>query len=197
MDFDASHASSLPGREDLNFVFLTYRTGNQRSGNDRATAPHNEDAIDRETEEGARILAAHFTPDTHQLSYQMVEAISGLGTYGHDGSPVHKRAPQVLLDFQTHDVQGLRIDEVRFREDGNAAGNIQQADDIKVFAGLRLDALVGGDDQQHDIDAAGSGKHVAHEALVTGDVDEAEPKDVTVVSRKIQVGKADVNGDAA
>ena len=34
--------------------------------------------------------------------------------------------------------------------------------------------LVGGDDEQDEIDAADAGEHVLDEALVSGDVDEAE-----------------------
>ena len=43
-----------------------------------------------------------------------------------------------------------------------------------MLAGLRHDPFVGGDDEQGEVDAAGAGEHVVDEALVAGDVDEAD-----------------------
>ena len=52
----------------------------------------------------------------------------------------------------------------------------QQAADIEMLARLRLDGFVGGDHEQHQVDAAHAGQHVLDEALVAGDIDEAEPQ---------------------
>ena len=57
-----------------------------------------------------------------------------------------------------------------------------------------IDAVVGGDDQQREIDAADAGQHVAHEALVAGHVDEA---DRAAPSARRQVGEAEIDRDAA
>ena len=66
-----------------------------------------------------------------------------------------------------------------------------------MFAGLRLDGFIGSDDEQYEIDATDSGEHVANEALVAGDIDEAEAKGVAGRLGQVEVGKADVDGDAA
>ena len=50
----------------------------------------------------------------------------------------------------------------------------EQLDDGEVLARLRHDAVVGRDDQQHEVDAADAGEHVADEALVAGHVDDAD-----------------------
>ncbi len=63
---------------------------------------------------------------------------------------------------------------VRFCEYGDSALDSEQPADIEVLAGLRLDAFVGGDDQQHQINSADPGQHVADEALVAGNVDETD-----------------------
>ena len=52
----------------------------------------------------------------------------------------------------------------------------EQPADREVLAGLGHDALVGGDDQQHEVDAAGAGDHRADEALVAGHVDDADAR---------------------
>ena len=62
---------------------------------------------------------------------------------------------------------------------------------------LRLDRLVGRDDQQHQIDAPHPSQHVAHKALVAGDVDESQMQRVAVPRPQIHVGKAQIDGDAA
>ena len=49
----------------------------------------------------------------------------------------------------------------------------EQVEDRQVLARLRHDALVGGDDQQREVDAAGAGEHVLDEALVARHVDDA------------------------
>jgi len=67
-----------------------------------------------------------------------------------------------------------------------------------MFSRLRLDAFVGGDDQQDEIDAADSREHIADKALVARDIDKAEAKSVAAIKGgKFQVGESDVNGDAA
>ena len=54
------------------------------------------------------------------------------------------------------------------------APDAEQIDDREVLARLRHHAVVGRDDQQHEIDAGRAGQHVVHELLVAGHVDEAE-----------------------
>ncbi len=50
----------------------------------------------------------------------------------------------------------------------------EQIDDREMLDRLRHDAVIGGDDQQREIDSAGAGQHGMDEALMTGDVDETE-----------------------
>ena len=66
-----------------------------------------------------------------------------------------------------------------------------------MFARLRLHRLVGRNHQQYQVDAADSGQHVAHEALVAGHIDEAEAQIFARRCRQIEVGEADIDGDAA
>ena len=83
--------------------------------------------------------------------------------------------------------------EIDLGQRHNAATDTEQIDDGKMLAGLRHDAIVGRDDQQDEIDTAGTGQHVVDEFLVAGHVD--EPKHSAV--RRRQIGEAEVDGDAA
>src|SRR5689334_7479925 len=65
-----------------------------------------------------------------------------------------------------------------------------------MLAGLRLDGFVGGDDHQHQVDAANAGQHVADKALVTWDVYETKTNFFSAGSGELQVGKAEIDGDA-
>src|ERR1700682_90001 len=66
-----------------------------------------------------------------------------------------------------------------------------------MLPGLRLDRLIRRDDQQHPIDAAHPGQHVAYEALVAGDVDKTEVQRLASGAWQIHVGEAQVNSYAA
>ena len=61
-----------------------------------------------------------------------------------------------------------------------------------MFAGLRHHALVGCDDQQHDVDPGGAGDHRAHEPLVPGNVDNADAQALG----QVQWREAQLDGDA-
>ena len=62
---------------------------------------------------------------------------------------------------------------------------------------LRLDRLIRCNHQQHQVDPAHAGQHVAHEALVPGNVNEAQAQSVARGRRQVHVREAEVNGDAA
>lgn len=64
---------------------------------------------------------------------------------------------------------------------------------VDVLARLRHDAVVGSDDQQREVDAAGAGDHGVHQALVAGYVDEADAP----AARRIKERIAQLDADAA
>ncbi len=88
-----------------------------------------------------------------------------------DGDDLHARA-----DERGHlGRRGGRVGEVRARDGHHAGSDAQQAQHRQVLARLGHDAVVGGDAQQVAVDAGRAGDHVAHEALVAGDVHQAQP----------------------
>ncbi len=99
--------------------------------------------------------------------------------------------------FHPHHVQRLRIDHVGFGDHSYAALQAEHAADIEVLARLGLDGLVGRDHQQDNIDTADAGQHVANKALVAGHIDETDANGLAAGSDQIEVGEAEIDGDAA
>ena len=66
-----------------------------------------------------------------------------------------------------------------------------------MLAGLRLDGFVGRDHQQHQINAANSGQHVADKTLVAGNVDKSKPDQFARGAGEFEMGETNVDGDAA
>ncbi len=105
---------------------------------------------------------------------------------------------KILFHLEAHDFERVGIDEIGFGQDGQAATDVEHAADIEVLAGLRFDGFVGGDHQDHQVDPADAGQHVAHEAFVAGDIDKTEAQTVATVRRgQLQMGEPDIDGDAA
>src|SRR5215469_10058385 len=65
-----------------------------------------------------------------------------------------------------------------------------------MFSRLRFDTFVGGNDEQNQIDSTDPREHVADEALVAGNVDEAETQAVAVRPGQFHVSKTEVDGDS-
>ena len=59
-------------------------------------------------------------------------------------------------------------------------------DNIEMLFGLRHDAVVGGDGEQHQVDAMGARQHVFDETLVARNIDDARRSPV----RQIEMGEA-------
>ncbi len=99
---------------------------------------------------------------------------------------------QQLRDLGLHHGLALGRRQIRLGHGDDPGRDRQQVAHGQVLAGLRLDPLVGGDDEQHHADAAEPGEGVVQEPLVTWHVHEA---DLKVLDQ--QMGEADVDRDAA
>ena len=128
-----------------------------------------------------------------QLLAQCVDAVAGHGRDRNDLGALQAGALQELRDVGQNFRLLLRRGEIDLGERDDAALDAEQIDDGEMLAGLRHDAVVGRDHQQHEIDAGGAGQHVVDEFLVTRHVDEAEHGAV----RRRQIGEAEIDGNAA
>src|SRR5208283_5389957 len=156
-------------------------------------------AIDGQAKDRGGILRRDFGGQAREFRLQPVESGARLRTDGNDGRAyrIEERAFEVLGHFQGHDLECLGVNQVSFRQYGDAALHRKQAADIEVFAGLRLDGFVSRNHEQHQIDAADSRQHVAHEAFVAGNVHETHADGLSRGAGEIEVGETDVDGDAA
>src|SRR5205823_2601012 len=109
---------------------------------------------------------------------------------------IEKRAAQEVFDLDSHHVQGFRVNQIRLGQHSNATAHGKLATDVEMLAGLGLDRFIRGNHQQHQIDAAYASQHVAYEALVARDVNEAKTEDFAARAGQIQICEADVDGDA-
>ncbi len=109
-----------------------------------------------------------------------------------DGRAGEGGAGQELLDLQLGDLQEVGVHEVGLGQGHEPGRDAEERADRQVLPGLRLDPLVRRHHEEHDADAAQAGQSVVEEALVSGDVHEA---DLEVPLG--QVGEADIDRDAA
>src|SRR5690606_31307716 len=90
-------------------------------------------------------------------------------------------------------VEPVGLDEVDLGDGDDAAADAEQVDDREVLAGLGHDALVGGGDEQDDVDAGGAREHAADGGRVARDVDDG----ALLPGREANAGEAEVGRDAA
>ena len=109
-----------------------------------------------------------------------------------DGRTLQEGALEGLPHLLFHQFQPVFLHQVGLGEDHQALLDLEQLADLQVLPGLGHDAFVGGDDQGHQVHAGGAGHHVAHEALVARDVDDAQ----VPAGGQDEVGKPQFNGDA-
>src|SRR3954462_5627794 len=195
----AAHAHLPFRRKDFQFTFAMDGAGDQGSRDDRAESLHGEDAVDGQTWVGLRVPRMDLSGRSHDGTLEIVQARATQRTHGYDGSlrRIEESSAQEVSDFETHYVESFRINRIGLGQDRNATVNAKKLEDIKMLAGLRLDGLVGCDDQQHEVDAAESSKHVADEALVSRHVDETDLQGLAIRDRQGHVREAEIDGDAA
>jgi hypothetical protein len=80
---------------------------------------------------------------------------------------------------------GLVVDGVHLGDRDDAVLDPQQPDDREMLVRLRARSLRGVHDEEEEIDPRRSRHHVAHEALVPGDVDEREAASAGQLERRI------------
>ena len=152
-----------------------------------------ERAIEREPEDAGRAARLEAVELADDLGAQLVEAEPG------DRRDLdHRRAGErgavgEQLDLVAHLADARGVGEVGLGDDENSAAGAEQMEDVEMLLGLRHHAVVGRDGEQHQVDAVRAGQHVADEALVAGDVDDAG---AGAVGQR-EVGEAEVDRNPA
>ena len=182
------------GRADRHAIADRDRAGQHRAGDDGAGAGQGEGAVDGEAEARRRGARAGWSrAASNSCARKVVDAVAGHGRDRNDLGACEAGAGKQLRDVGRDLAPPRRRGEIGLGQRHDAARDAEQVDDGEMLARLRHHAVVGGDDQQHEIDAGRAGQHVVHEFLVARHVDEAEHGAV----RRRQIGEAEIDGDAA
>ena len=162
------------------------RAADQRARDDRPEAAHLEAAVDRQARRprarrARRRSAAASAPSAARSASSPAPVTDDTRTIGAPASGVRasSAATSSAASSATSVVHGVDL-----RERDHRARDAEQLADREVLARLRHHALVGGDHEQQQIDAGGARHHRAHEPLVAGHVDHAEPGPVGQVERR-------------
>ncbi len=104
-----------------------------------------------------------------------------------------RTAVEQVAQLRLGDGGAVGIGEVDLGERDDAAHESEHLADRQVLARLGHHALVGGDDEQHQIDSRCASHHRSDQPLVTGHVDHREARTAGQVERR----EAELDGDAA
>ncbi len=163
------------------------------AGDGGAEARQREAAVDGEAEQPGLGARRHACGGGIEMRSQLGEALAGHGRHRNDGCTLQAGAGQNGLDARGRGGALGLVRQIALVERHHPMPQPQQVHDGQMLARLRHDAVVGGNHQDHEVDAGGAGQHVVHQALVARHIDEADG--LAVGPRP--VGEAQIDGDAA
>lgn len=178
--------------QKFHFIAAFRVSGNKRAGHYGTVPLEREHTVHGQSEKigtAAGLTAALL----HNGGPQCVEPFSRDRRYGKNGSLLQERSLQKVPHVLLGQLQHVGVHHVDLGQRHNAVTHAEQRADFQMFAGLRHDSLVGGNDQQNEIYTGGSGHHGTHETLMSRHVHNAH----ALPSGKIGVGKTQFYGDAA
>ena len=198
MNLHSSNSHALAGRKHFEFFFFADRACDESARHDRTETFHGENAVDGKASQRCGIFGRNFRRDPSERGFQLIQPCARQRTH-RDHRRLHrieKRSAHIIFHFQSHHFERLRIHRIGFCEHSDAAADRKQAADVEMFASLRLDAFIGGDDQQHQVNSAHACQHVAHKALVAGHIDEAYANPAAIGGGEFEVSKPDIDRNA-
>ena len=190
---DAAHAGAGAAGLDGQHVSRADLARPQGAGDHRADALEREDAVHGQAGRAAAAARLGAARGALERGQQVVQAAPVPGAHGDDLAAVVGRGLEELAHVRFRQLQQFLVHDVRLGQRHDPVAHAQQLDDGQVLHRLRHDAVVGGDDQQEEVDAGRPGHHGAHEALVARHVDHAQPG----ARRQLQLRVAELDGDAA
>ena len=185
---DRAHAGVRASEQGAHFVAHRHLAAHRGAGHDQARAGDREAAVHREAEITAGLPPARLVRGLLHEMKQRGDPFIRHRRHRKNRAAGEARRRQQRADFGAHLVDARARHAVDLGERDRPARYAEEVEDREVLAGLRHRAVVGGDDEEHEIDARDAGKHVVNEALVAGDIDEAE---------RVEVREAEVDGQAA
>ena len=148
--------------------------GDDAAGCHGAGAGHGEGAIHGHAEGAVAGAAGVVCCGRCEAGLERLDALAGGGGDRKDLGAFQRRVGECCGKLRLDLVAPGLIDEIDLVQGNDAVGETQQVEDREVLAGLRHDAVVGGDDEHDEIDRGRACQHGVDEAFVTGHVDETE-----------------------
>ncbi len=194
VDMNAADPGFQPVGIDLDLVSGADLAPENRPGDDRAEPVQDEHPVDGHPEYSPVLALGHEAALLPDRRFQAVEAGAGERRDRDDRSAGHERAHEERFDLALERRQPAGVDEVALGQRDDAARNVEELEDIEVLARLDADTLVGGDDEQGEVDVARARDHRLDEFLVAGNVDE---DDLLVVAGRVHEDEPELDGQAA
>ena len=193
MHLNRTHTNLVARRQHAELLSDAHFGAHRSTGDDDAVSLDDERAIQGKPEDAGGAARREAVELVHDLLAQFVE--TGAGYRRHlDYRRIDERGAVCEQFDLVADVADSRgVGEVSLGDHEDAAARAEQMQDVEMLLGLRHNPVVGCDGEQHEVDAVGAGEHVADEALVAGDVDDAG---ASAVGQR-EVGEAEIDRNPA
>ena len=171
---DRAHACAQAAGTDHHGIAYRYRPGKDGSRHDRSHTRKAEAPIHGQPKATERAARRGVARRRQQSVAQLSDPLAAVCRHRNDLRRRQTGRLQHLAHVVRHLGAPLRRHQIDLGQGDETARETEQIDYAQVLACLRHDAIVGGNDEQDEIDAGGAREHIAHEFLVPGNVDEAE-----------------------
>ena len=148
------------------------------AGDDRPMSSNGEGTIDCHAERSAETVNA--AAGSGKLSglgetlAKQLQARAGLGARPHNRCLGEKSACDQFSDLFLHQIHPVGIRQITLGQRDNASLEVEQPQNFEMFARLRLDRVVGGNDQQRQVHTRRTGQHVSHKAFMSRHIDNSK-----------------------
>jgi hypothetical protein len=183
----------LAARVELDCVVAYGGPRPHRARHDGPGAGDREDPVHRQAHGQIRLARGRILGNRIERREEFGQAGAGARGHRHDRRVGYRSPTEKRADILGHQVDPVRVREIRLRDRDNAARDSEQVDDREVLARLRHDAVVGRHHEQHGVDTGCAGYHVPHKLLVSRDVDDTH----RAPTRQAQAREAELDRDAA
>ena len=167
--------------------------GGQRARHHGPEAPDGEHTIDGEPGQLIGRARRDRRGESPQGRPQLAEPLARLRRDRQHGRALQERPPDETAHVVGHQLEPVTLDHVDLGQGHEPRPDAQERADGEVLAGLRHDALVGGHDQQRQVDAPHPGQHVLHEALMAGHIHDLDGQPIGL----LEEGEPQIDGDPA
>jgi hypothetical protein len=172
MDLDSSHASTLASRQDFDVLSIAQHAGGESPGDDRAESLEDEGSIDRKSGDAGGRTRRNHAAERSQLLAKRLDPLPRPGRHRNDRCFFEGVALHEVRDLLRDGAPRRVPRQIAFADDDDPACDVEHRDDREMFPGLRLHAVIRGDEEKHGIEAGRSRHHMTHESLVSRDVND-------------------------